>query len=114
MSSSQQIHLHSPGRELRQVPNANRRLDDHLLRALNRIRKPSTAEEITELLNRLPLLLAGYIAIGDKITFPIPVGNALGAEIYIAHDCFVTRKTSAKGWQVFSPILQYDCDVFGM
>ena len=37
---------------MRQVPNANRRLDEHLLRALNRIRKPSTAEEITELLNR--------------------------------------------------------------
>jgi hypothetical protein len=53
MSSSQQIHLHSEGRrEMRQVPNANRRLDDHLFRALNKIRKPSTAEEITELLNR--------------------------------------------------------------
>ncbi len=37
---------------MRQVPNANRRLDDHVLRALNKIRKPSTAEEITELLNR--------------------------------------------------------------
>jgi hypothetical protein len=37
---------------MRQVPNANRRLDDHVLRALNKTRKPSTAEEITELLNR--------------------------------------------------------------
>ncbi len=37
---------------MRQVANANRRLDDHILRALNKIRKPSTAEEITELLNR--------------------------------------------------------------
>ena len=37
---------------MRQGPNANRRLDDHVLRALNKIRKPSTAEEITELLNR--------------------------------------------------------------
>jgi len=36
---------------MRQVPNANRRLDDHVLRALNKIRRPSTAEEITELLN---------------------------------------------------------------
>jgi hypothetical protein len=36
---------------MRQVANANRRLDDHVLRALNKIRKPSTAEEITELLN---------------------------------------------------------------
>jgi len=32
-------------------PNANRRLDEHVLRALNKIRKPSTAEEITGLLN---------------------------------------------------------------
>jgi hypothetical protein len=35
-----------------QVPNADRRLDEHVLRALNKIRKPSTAEEITELFNR--------------------------------------------------------------
>lgn len=37
---------------MRQVPNAKRRLDDHVLRALNKIKKPSSAEEITELLNR--------------------------------------------------------------
>ena len=37
---------------MRQVPNANRRLDEHVLRALNKVKKPSTAEEITELLNR--------------------------------------------------------------
>ena len=37
---------------MRQVPNANRRLDEHALRALNKIKKPSTAQEITELLNR--------------------------------------------------------------
>jgi hypothetical protein len=37
---------------MRQGPNANRCLDDHVLRALNKIRKPSTADEITELLNR--------------------------------------------------------------
>lgn len=36
---------------MRRLPNANRRLDEHITRALNRIRKPSTAEEITELLN---------------------------------------------------------------
>ncbi len=36
---------------MRQVP-ANDRLDKHILRALNKIKKPSTAEEITELLNR--------------------------------------------------------------
>ncbi len=32
------------------VPNS-RRLDEHISRALNKIRKPSTVEEITELLN---------------------------------------------------------------
>jgi hypothetical protein len=37
---------------MRQFPNAERRLDEHILRALNKIKKPSTAEEITELLNR--------------------------------------------------------------
>ncbi len=36
---------------MRQVSDA-RRLNEHLLRALNKIRKPSTSEEITELLNR--------------------------------------------------------------
>lgn len=34
-----------------QPANANR-LDEHMRRALNKIKKPSTAEEITELLNR--------------------------------------------------------------
>jgi len=37
---------------MRQVPHAKRRLDEHVLRALNKIKKPSTVEEITELLNR--------------------------------------------------------------
>jgi hypothetical protein len=37
---------------MRQVSNADRRLDEHVLRAFNKIKKPSTAEEITELLNR--------------------------------------------------------------
>ena len=37
---------------MRELPNANRRLDEHIRRALNQIKKPSTAEEITELLNR--------------------------------------------------------------
>jgi hypothetical protein len=40
---------------------------------------------------RLPLLLASYIAIGDEITFPIPVGDAIGAEICI------TRTASPEG-----------------
>jgi len=37
---------------MRELPNANRRPDEHIRRALNKIKKPSTAEEITELLNR--------------------------------------------------------------
>jgi hypothetical protein len=37
---------------MRELPNAKRRLDEHIRRALNKIKKPSTAEEITELLNR--------------------------------------------------------------
>lgn len=52
MSSSGQVRFQIREPEMRQVPKANRRLDEHILRALNRIRKPSTAGEITELLNR--------------------------------------------------------------
>jgi hypothetical protein len=37
---------------MKKIPNSSRRLRDHILRALNKIRKPSTAGEITELLNR--------------------------------------------------------------
>jgi hypothetical protein len=37
--------------QMRQLPKANGRLNKHVLRAL-KIRKPSTAEEITELVNR--------------------------------------------------------------
>ncbi len=51
MGTSQQIHPQTREPHMRQVSNA-RRLNEHLLRALNRIRKPSTAEEITDLLNR--------------------------------------------------------------
>ena len=36
---------------MRKIPNS-RRPDEHISRALNQIRKPSTAEEIAELLNR--------------------------------------------------------------
>ncbi len=35
-----------------QIANPRRRRDGHISRALNEIRKPSTAEEITELINR--------------------------------------------------------------
>ena len=34
------------------LPNTNDRLDECMQPALNKIKKPSTAEEITELLNR--------------------------------------------------------------
>jgi hypothetical protein len=37
---------------MRKLPNSSRRLDEHISRAMNKIKKPSTAEEITELLNR--------------------------------------------------------------
>ena len=37
---------------MKKIPNSNRSLSEHILRALNKIRKPSTAGEITELLNR--------------------------------------------------------------
>jgi hypothetical protein len=51
MNASQHLHLQSREPRLRQVPNPRRRLDEHVLRALNKIKRPSTAEEITELLN---------------------------------------------------------------
>ncbi len=37
---------------MKKIPNSTRRLREHILRALNKIRRPSTAEEITDLLNR--------------------------------------------------------------
>lgn len=37
---------------MRKIPKAHHRLDEHLLRALNKIKKPSTPEELTEMLNR--------------------------------------------------------------
>lgn len=37
---------------MRQPLNANPRLDEQMRRALNKIKRPSTAEEITELLNQ--------------------------------------------------------------
>jgi hypothetical protein len=50
--STSQIPPQAREPQTRKVRNADRRLDEHVLRALNKIRKPSTAEEITELLNR--------------------------------------------------------------
>jgi hypothetical protein len=37
---------------MKKIPKSSSRLSEHILRALNKIRKPSTAGEITELLNR--------------------------------------------------------------
>jgi len=36
---------------MKKISNSSRRLSDHISRALNKIRKPSTAGEITELVN---------------------------------------------------------------
>jgi len=38
--------------KMKKIPNSSRHLSEHILRALNKIRKPSTAGEIAELLNR--------------------------------------------------------------
>ena len=51
MSASKHAQIHSREPSLRQIPNVRRRLDEHVLRALNKIKRPSTAEEIAELLN---------------------------------------------------------------
>jgi predicted GNAT family acetyltransferase len=37
---------------MKKAPNSNVRLSEHISRALNKIKKPSTSGEITELLNR--------------------------------------------------------------
>jgi hypothetical protein len=37
---------------MKKVLNSSRRLSEQILAALNKIRKPSTADEITDLLNR--------------------------------------------------------------
>jgi hypothetical protein len=37
---------------MKKTPSSNRRLGEHISRALNKIKKPSTAGEITDLLNR--------------------------------------------------------------
>ena len=37
---------------MKKISNSSHRLSEHILQALNKIRKPSTAVEITDLLNR--------------------------------------------------------------
>jgi hypothetical protein len=56
---------------MKKIPDSSRRLSDHVLRALNQIRKPSTAGEITELLYRL---VTGTSA---KVAFPGDTGHAV-------------------------------------
>jgi hypothetical protein len=51
MSTSQAIH-HIQELQTGRGPKPGRRLDEHMLRALNKLKRPSTAEEITELMNR--------------------------------------------------------------
>ena len=70
---------------MRQVPNANRRLEDHVLRALNKIRKPSAAEEITELLNR-------DLGPGERPFRTKEVANCYGTQ--------VTRYSDCTGWKL--------------
>jgi hypothetical protein len=65
---------------MRQVPNANRRLEDHVLRALNKIRKPSAAEEITELLNR-------DLGPGERPFRKKEVANCYGTQVTRYSDC---------------------------
>jgi hypothetical protein len=52
MITSQRAHTPTPSAEVREITSASPRLDEHIIRALNKIKKPSTSEEITELLNR--------------------------------------------------------------
>ena len=52
MATSRQIHFPDEWPEVRQTANPNRRLDEHIMRVLNKIKKPSSTEEITDLLNR--------------------------------------------------------------
>ena len=59
MHSFDSIQRHVPISELTSLPNTTLRLGEHVMKALNKIKKPSTVEEITELLN-------GDLAAGDR------------------------------------------------
>ena len=52
ISTSRQFQISIQSPQVRETASAGHRLDEQILRALNKIRKPSSAEEITELLNR--------------------------------------------------------------
>jgi hypothetical protein len=66
---------------MKKIPDSSRRLSDHVLRALNQIRKPSTAGEITELLYRL---VTGTSA---KVAFPGDTGHAVLWRFVAANGC---------------------------
>ena len=51
MITSQQAHTLTRSAQVREITSPGHRLDEHIIRALNKIKKPSSAEEITELLN---------------------------------------------------------------
>lgn len=52
MSASRQVYFPNQWPKVRQTLNPDRRLHEHIMRALNKIKKPSSAQEIAELLNR--------------------------------------------------------------
>lgn len=52
MKTSRHLQLRSREPRLHQAASADKRLNEHVRRALNKIKKPSTAEEIAELLNQ--------------------------------------------------------------
>ena len=51
MITSQQVHTATRSAEVREITGPGRRLEENIIRALNKIKRPSTAEEITELVN---------------------------------------------------------------
>jgi len=62
---------------MRQPLNANSRLDQPIGRALNKIKKPCTAEEITELVNRDLGPEGRPFQVGEVSTWLRNAGNAV-------------------------------------
>jgi hypothetical protein len=52
MITSQQVHTPTRSAEVREIKRLSPRLEENIIRALNKIKRPATAEEITDLLNR--------------------------------------------------------------
>jgi hypothetical protein len=51
MITSHQVRTPTRSAEVREITRPSRRLEEHIIRALNKIKKPSAVAEITELLN---------------------------------------------------------------